>query len=140
MDTNELEKKSIPRDQFKKIHTEDKMISNTQYSMTNNTENTIEIQDSDIQMHMINYTKHNMNKVEDGDIDMDTNDNMIENMKSNTIVITNNTVFSLDEEDSFLPDRNIIQHTPVRQTSSQNITCHMDITNVMPGKKYIQTP
>ena len=38
-------------------------------------------------------------------------------MKSNRTVITNNTVFSSDKEDSFLPDPNIIPHTPVRQTS-----------------------
>ena len=136
LDTNELEKKSVPRDQLKKIHTEEKTISNTQDSMTDNIENTIEIQDSNIEMDMSNNTIHNMKKVED----MDTTDNMIVNTNSNTTVITNNTVFSSDKEDSFLPDPNILQHTPVRQTSSQNTNLDVQITKVTPPKTFTFNP
>ena len=92
MDTKELEKKSVPRDQLKKIQTEDEMISGTQDSMTDNRRDMIEIQDSDLEMDMINSTIHNMKKMEDSNIEMDKN--MIKNTKSNTTVITNNTVFS----------------------------------------------
>ena len=100
----------------------------------------IEIQDNDIEMDMINKMIYNMNKMEDGDMEIDTNDNTIENTKSVTRVITNNTVFSLDKEDSFLPDPKLIQYTPARQTSSQSITCDIQITNVMPAKTLHSNP
>ena len=90
------------------------MISNTKDSATDNREDMIEIQDSNIEMDPMNNTIQNMKKMEDSDIEMDTNGNTIENMIQNTTVIINNTVFSSDEEDSFLPDHNIIAPTPVK--------------------------
>ena len=126
----------MPRDQLKKIHTEEKTISNTQDSMTDNIENIIEIEDSNIEMDTINSMIHYMEKVEDINIEMKTTDNTIVNMNSNTTVITNNTVFSSDKEDSFLPDSSILQPTPVRQTSSQNTNPDVQITKVMPAKTF----
>ena len=110
------------------------MISNTQDSMIDNRGDMIEIQDSDIEMDTINNTIHNMKKMEDSHIEMDMKDNTIKNTKSNTTVITNNTVFSSDEEDSFLADPNIIQLTPARQTSCQNTSPDVQKTEVMLAK------
>ena len=67
--------------------------------ITDNRGDMIEIQDIDIEINTINNMTHNMKKREDSDIEMDMNDNMIENTRSNTTVIKNNTVFSSDEED-----------------------------------------
>ena len=136
LDTNEQQKKSVPRDQLKKIHTEEKNNFRTQDSMTDNIENTIEIQDRNIEMDTSNNTIHNMKKVED----MDTTDNTIVNMNSNTTVITNITVFSSDEEEWTPPDTDILQPKPVRQTSSQNTNSDIEITKVMPAKTFIFNP
>ena len=76
LDINELEKKSMPRDQLKKIQTQGELISNTQDSMTDN-RGDIAIQDSDTEMDTINNTIHNMKKMEDSNKEMDTNDNTI---------------------------------------------------------------
>ena len=108
--------------------------------ITDNRGDMIEIQDIDIEINTINNMTHNMKKREDSDIEMDMNDNMIENTRSNTTVITNNTVFSSDEEDLFLPDPNIIPPTPVRQTSSQNTSPDVQITKMTPAKSFTFNP
>ena len=84
--------------------------------------------------------REDMIEIQDNDIEMDTNDNTIENMKQNTTIMRNNTVLSSDKEDAFLSDPNTIPPTPVRQTSSQNTSPDVQMTKVTQAKSFPFNP
>ena len=116
MYSNELEKKSIPRDQLKKYYANDETKTNMKTEHTSVEFDTVEenVKTSRPTTTAKNNTNTTVNTGEyDNELDM------IDNMIGNTQAISDfdrtvgDTVFTSDEEDSFLPDPNAMTSTPI---------------------------
>ena len=103
METNVLEKKSVPRDYPKKIHIENEMKTNRTENMNENDDTPMETyEDMITNMNDITYdmTHNTMNN-------MTTNTHEIEETLNNTQT-NNQIVFTSDEEDMFLDDTKML--------------------------------
>ena len=126
METNVLEKKSIPRDHLKKIHIENETNTNTSENTNENDDVPMETDEdmitnvSDITDDMMHNMMNNTN----------TNTHEIEDTLNNTQT-NNQTVFTSDKEDVFLDDMNMLS-----PSQSPDVT----IAKVTQSKGFIFSP
>ena len=126
MDTNELEKKSVPRDQLKKFDIDEEMKSNmTTTLMTEAIDDMTTVKTNGINAAMTSNLKTNMKNDPITNTQGNANDeksqtkNAMDYMIVDTQEISSitevhkETVFTSDEEDSFFPDLKPITSTPI---------------------------
>ena len=153
MDTNELEKKSVPRDQLKKFDIEEETKSNTTTTlMTEAIDNTTPVKTNGINAEMTSNLKTNTKNDTITNTQGNANDekSQSKNAMDYTIVDTQEissitevhkeTVFTSDEEDSFFPDIKPVTSTPISPKKMEVEYNYVMVTHSSVGNNFTFKP